>query len=182
MKIIDSKDKITATSSSNYELYEHFLTETIEFLKENGKKPQDVCWIGINNECCSWYEFSQIANFYYDSGFGSQDINKDLIIAGDNWWIERHEYDGSEWWEFKTMPSKPIINRRDVTNNSLELPNFDETIPNDGETVIIYYKVIANYRSEDERFIVGHENTQISIRNVMGWIRLPEFTKSRIGN
>lgn len=23
-------------------------------------------------------------------------------------WLERHEYDGSEWWEYKTMPTEPF--------------------------------------------------------------------------
>ena len=26
------------------------------------------------------------------------------MLVGDGWWIERFEYDGSEWWEFKTIP------------------------------------------------------------------------------
>lgn len=32
---------------------------------------------------------------------------QDLIIVGDTWWLERHEYDGCEWFEFKELPSKP---------------------------------------------------------------------------
>ena len=30
----------------------------------------------------------------------------DLVLVGDGWWIERCEYDGSEWWEFKTIPTE----------------------------------------------------------------------------
>jgi hypothetical protein len=30
-----------------------------------------------------------------------------LEIVGDDWWLERHEYDGAEWWEYKTKPSMP---------------------------------------------------------------------------
>lgn len=30
------------------------------------------------------------------------------MVVGDDWWLERHEYDGSEWWEFKRLPS-PIL-------------------------------------------------------------------------
>lgn len=26
---------------------------------------------------------------------------------GDDWWLERHEYDGSEWFELKELPDKP---------------------------------------------------------------------------
>ena len=31
----------------------------------------------------------------------------DLIVVGKDFWIERHEYDGSELWEFKRMPEEP---------------------------------------------------------------------------
>jgi len=27
--------------------------------------------------------------------------------VGDDWWLERHEYDGSEWWVFQKLPIKP---------------------------------------------------------------------------
>ena len=29
------------------------------------------------------------------------EVAEDLVVVGDNWWIERHEYDGNEWWEYK---------------------------------------------------------------------------------
>ena len=28
----------------------------------------------------------------------------DLKIIGKDWWMERREYDGAEWWEFKKAP------------------------------------------------------------------------------
>lgn len=40
----------------------------------------------------------------YDNGFGGQEVVTDLVILGDNWWLERGEYDGSEWWGFRTVP------------------------------------------------------------------------------
>lgn len=58
-------------------------------------------------EWCTWDEFAARANFVYDAGFGGPEINESLRIIGDNWWLERHEYDGSEWWEYKTLPLKP---------------------------------------------------------------------------
>lgn len=30
-----------------------------------------------------------------------------LIVVGKDFWLERHEYDGSEWWEFKSIPMEP---------------------------------------------------------------------------
>jgi hypothetical protein len=89
-----------------------FLQETIEALEDCGKTPQDVLYI-INDvyESATWEEFAKMADFKYDSGFGTANIDLCLRIVGDNWWLERHEYDGSEWWEFKTLPPKPIDKR-----------------------------------------------------------------------
>ena len=82
--------------------------ETLKVLKSENKNPSDVLWCGSEN--FGWFtfdEFIKIAPKRYDSGFGGQEIAKDLLIVGDTWWMERHEYDGSEWWEFKTIPTKP---------------------------------------------------------------------------
>jgi hypothetical protein len=26
-------------------------------------------------------------------------------VVGDSWWMTRHEYDGSEYWQFHTIPT-----------------------------------------------------------------------------
>lgn len=83
-------------------------TETIEDLKQNGKTLKDVLWCG--NEDFGWFtieDFLELANKYYDNGYGGAEVIKDLYIVGEDFWLERHEYDGSEWWEYKTMPKKP---------------------------------------------------------------------------
>ena len=30
----------------------------------------------------------------------------DLVVVGEGWWLERCDYEGAEWWEFKTLPIK----------------------------------------------------------------------------
>jgi hypothetical protein len=40
----------------------------------------------------------------YDSGYGSQEWFG-WISFKDGTWIERREYDGSEWWESREQPS-----------------------------------------------------------------------------
>lgn len=99
----------------------NFLQETIQCLKENGKSESDIAWVGIgydqNNDPLyksSWKDFRENANFEYHDGYGSAEIPDDLIIVGDDFWLERHEYDGSEWWEFKTMPKEPKEEREIV--------------------------------------------------------------------
>lgn len=91
--------------------------ETLEILNENNLTESDVVWVGNKEFKMSWHEFKEIAyNFWYDSGYGSHQIRPDLLVVGKNWWLERHEYDGSEWWEYKSLPIEPKI-----SNNSLEI-------------------------------------------------------------
>lgn len=90
--------------------------ETRAVLKEHGKTAQDVLWCG--NKEFGYFSFSElleIAPTDYDNGYGGQEIAKDLYIVGDDWWLERHEYDGSEWWEFKSLPKKPSIHKKPRT-------------------------------------------------------------------
>lgn len=104
----------------------NLLTETLELLKRQGKSPENVQWVGVKERdfldffpslntppkdkavpIGSWGEFAAFADFDYNDGYGGNEINGDLVIVGDDWWLERVEYDGSEWWEFKTLPKKP---------------------------------------------------------------------------
>ena len=92
----------------------NLLHETIEALTENGKTTEDVCWVGavVGKYSESKFveiptdEFWKVADRAYDNGFGGAEVNESLVIVGDDWWLERAEYDGSEWWEFKTLPKK----------------------------------------------------------------------------
>ena len=85
----------------------NLLDETVEILKDNNLEPKDVLWVGNSEVKTDWENFAKIADIDYDSGFGGQEVATDLIVVGQNWWLERHEYDGSEWWEFKQLPKEP---------------------------------------------------------------------------
>lgn len=97
----------------------NLLKETKDTLDTYKVKPSDVKWVGYRDGsvAISWDEFEEIArHINYDDGFGSVEINERLVVVGDDWWLERVEYDGSEWWEFKTLPKKS-----DNPSNILEI-------------------------------------------------------------
>ncbi|RVU70031.1 hypothetical protein EJK17_09890 [Lactobacillus xujianguonis] len=50
-----------------------------------------------------WDQFKEkFKTVEYDSGYGGQGLASDLIVfLKDGCWLERHEYDGAEWWELK---------------------------------------------------------------------------------
>lgn len=82
------------------------LQETIDKLTEHGKTPVDVCWVGSKDGKLSitWEKFTKITDLVYDSGFGGQEVATDLVVVGVSWWLDRREYDGSEWWDFHSLP------------------------------------------------------------------------------
>lgn len=87
----------------------NFLKETTYVLAEHNKSWDDVLFIRTNEVQVKDIEkFKKSMDFEYDNGYGAEEIPLDLVVVGKDWWIERHEYDGSEWWEYKSMP--PALN------------------------------------------------------------------------
>ena len=96
----------------------NLLKETLEILEKKNKKESDVMLvIGLLGDYfkdderevgCSWELFKKYANFSYDNGFGGNNIKTSLKVVGTDFQLERHEYDGSEWWEYKEMPKIDI--------------------------------------------------------------------------
>ena len=84
----------------------NLLIETVEILRENGKTLLDIKWSGtLNDE----YECNpqELLDVNYNNRYGRQEIPSNFILVGNDFWLERHEYDGAEWWEYKELPSRP---------------------------------------------------------------------------
>lgn len=98
----------------------NLFVETEGFLRQYYKSIKDIEFITCNDYDISLENFLEIAKkTEYDAGYGGQEILSDLKIVGKDWWLERHEYDGSEWWEYKEKPQR--------TNNIIKI----ETLIND---------------------------------------------------
>ena len=82
-------------------------TETVEFLEKYGKTLDDVLYIQGDDFEITKKNFETVAKkTNYDGGYGAQHVATDLVLVGEDWWIERFEYDGAEWWEFKSIPTR----------------------------------------------------------------------------
>lgn len=94
----------------------NFLEETLRKLEYTGKKEEDVSWVGTIDGyySVSWEEFKKIIfDTWYNSDFGAQEIATDLVIVlKDGSYFSRGEYDGSEWWEYNTMPIKNNVTKK----------------------------------------------------------------------
>ena len=83
----------------------NLLTETVSSINYNKKTIEDVTAVVLNDKAISWDNFTTIANKTYDNGYGGNEVNLGLkIIFSDKSWLERGEYDGSEWWEYRESP------------------------------------------------------------------------------
>lgn len=87
-------------------------SETTKILSSYNKKISDILFIStITSEGTfeipvdEFFELAQTID--YDNGYGGVEINEHLKIVGEDWWLERNDYDGAEYWTFKTMPGKP---------------------------------------------------------------------------
>lgn len=50
--------------------------------------------------------FLEKINREYDSGYGEQELFGEVWFD-DGTWLDRGEYDGSEWWNFQKVPEIP---------------------------------------------------------------------------
>ena len=88
----------------------NLLEETKQAIANSGHKIGDIVFIGSEGSGheCSWEQFKKLADFEYDDGFGAPHIALDLVIVfedGQKMW--RHDYDGSENWEFSSPFKRP---------------------------------------------------------------------------
>lgn len=67
--------------------------ERVAILKENWKTED-------------WAKFTEDLQFEYDNSYGAQHLFGTVWFNDDSW-LERGEYDGSEWWEHKSLPVIP---------------------------------------------------------------------------
>lgn len=87
----------------------NFYNEIEEVLKEHKKTIDDIIWIGTRKHKVDKNKFLKDAKkLKYDNGYGIQNINERLIIAGDDWYLERWEYDGSEGFAYISKLKEPL--------------------------------------------------------------------------
>ena len=83
---------------------ENLLKETENVLFENGKTFDDLIVAAGSLFRFPISIFRKLADTEYDHDFGAPKVAEDLVLIGKNFWLERQEYDGKEWWEYKEMP------------------------------------------------------------------------------
>lgn len=84
----------------------NFLQETKDVLERNNKTFKNIKNIYGNEFQITLENFIDFADKDYDNGYGGQEMPEDIKILGDDFYMTRDEYDGSENWVYHTMPNK----------------------------------------------------------------------------
>ena len=86
----------------------NLLEETFNAILSSGHCITDIDYVQDDQYSCSWADIQQRFDVEYDSGYGDSYINQLQIVFKDGTWLERAEYDGSEWWEYKAVKLRPV--------------------------------------------------------------------------
>lgn len=54
-----------------------------------------------------YLDFMNALDFEYDNGYGGQELYGMIWVEGEDTWLTRGEYDGSEWWNVNKIPVVP---------------------------------------------------------------------------
>ena len=86
----------------------NLLEETIQKIEDYGHTTNEVNFVTDGDVYCNWEDFARnTKNYNYKAGFGTNEVNRNLKVVGLGWWLERNEYDGNGWWEYKSIPTAP---------------------------------------------------------------------------
>lgn len=104
--------------------------ETLQKLRDHNKTFDNVIAIAnsYNNYNATKEEIKKYSYVYdkeafikasklinYDNGFGGDCVGMYLVIIGDDFYMDRTEYDGSIYWEYRTKPQIMTNNPKLVT-------------------------------------------------------------------
>ena len=82
--------------------------ETVDILERNGHTFEDILYFTNGKYNITPEKFKYIAsNFDYDNGYGTNYVNFYLLGIGEDFFITREEYDGSEWWCYFDISAHP---------------------------------------------------------------------------
>jgi hypothetical protein len=95
------------TNTNLFEETFHFLETLCQEDKAGGRCRLTPVWVGSKDGIArfTWDQFAEVAKgIEYDRGYGDNQIARDLVVVGGDWWLERWEMDGSEGWRFHSLP------------------------------------------------------------------------------
>ena len=96
--------------------------ETLKVLHNHGKGKEDIKYVCGEDFQISLEQFWELSDTEYDP-YGAPEIATDLMLIGEDFWMERGEYEGAELWDFRTMPDTTGLPIRKITALSVRQYN-----------------------------------------------------------
>jgi hypothetical protein len=94
-------------------MQEQLYQSIIDVLNFYKKSENDILWVGTENGdyAMLWSDFAPIAKeiTFWRVSEGAPEIDKDLVVVGEDWWLERRYDQYTEWWEFKAAPKIKVL-------------------------------------------------------------------------
>lgn len=71
----------------------------------------DIAWVADARYRLPLPEFlDRLKDTNYYAGYGSVEFDPSIVVMlDDGSWFERAEYDGSEWWQYRYVPTCPVM-------------------------------------------------------------------------
>ena len=124
-----------------------------EFFQLGYKRVAKTIFLYKNYTEQEYNEFLKQLDFLYDDGYGTQYLFGTIWYDDDSW-SERHEYDGSECWEYKSpspIPTRPYYKilkmKQDLTflcNEILPIYLFAEIFEKEYKNFYELYNILKN--------------------------------------
>ena len=124
--------------------------ETLKCLREHNKNENDIVCVCGDDFKITWKNFIDVANNAdYDSGYGGQEVARDLRIIGKDFVMVRDVYDGAEWWRFiGTTPPEQTSTIyslcRPQTDNRLSDDDRDKLFELDPDNIYTICPILSN--------------------------------------
>lgn len=116
-----AKDGKIFTNKIDCERHDSNLTNLYdETIKALGDKKDKVLYVNYEGDFFTTIDdfLEKAKDIWYYAGYGLDVIDDEIYIVGENWWLERAEYDGSEWWEYKELPIRNK-HQKEISKNNI---------------------------------------------------------------
>lgn len=98
-------------TNARKEILHHIAGSPVKCIHLHGRgtyddTPPATMFLPVGHTEEQFTQFMAMLDKTYDSGYGDQVLYGHIWYV-DGTWSERGEYDGSEWWEYKSCPEIP---------------------------------------------------------------------------
>lgn len=112
----------------------NLLKETLTELSSLNLSSTSVKWVGSLDGlyAISWDEFAAIADVEYDDSIQhGQESAKDLVVVGEDWWLERDKREGKEEWVYHALPVRSCSAKKftNVLHRRIDWSNLADIQP-----------------------------------------------------